>query len=160
MTEISPHLRLGNDSLSHQVKRDVLPIEKPVKRERSKRRLARRTELPRSSSRLKQTPLGHTTAEQKARVADKSCLICGDYLGRCHPAHVVPRGHPKMSEEAASDVRAVVPLCPIDHRLYDDGDVDLLALLEPEYRDSQEWAAGAVGLASAVRSITGERGCA
>ena len=27
----------------------------------------------------------------------------------------------------------------------------------PAWRDSQEWAAGAVGLASAIRSITGER---
>jgi hypothetical protein len=62
-----------------------------------------------------------------------------------------------MSPEAADDVRAVVPLCPEDHYLYDINDLDLLPHLEPEWRDSQEWAAGAVGLASALRSITGDR---
>jgi hypothetical protein len=93
----SPHLRLGADALSHQVKRG---------------------------------------------------------------AHVVPRGHPKMSQPMADDVRAVVPLCPGAkgcHRLFDCGEVDLLPYLEPAWRDSQEWAAGAVGLATAVRSISVER---
>lgn len=60
-----------------------------------------------------------------------------------------------MTEEAANDTRAVVPLCFLCHRLFDDADLDLLPYLEPRWRDSQEWAAGAVGLASALRSITG-----
>jgi hypothetical protein len=94
-------------------------------------------------------------------VANRVCIVCGYHFNECQPAHVVPRGHPKVSEDAANDVRAVVPLCPGPngcHRLFDDGGIDLLPYLEPAWRDSQEWAAGAVGLASAVRSISGERG--
>jgi hypothetical protein len=91
------------------------------------------------------TPLGHCTQEQKERVRDRACIVCEQYAGQCHPAHVVPRGHYKMSRQAADDERAVVPLCPSDHRLFDAGDIDLLPYLEPVWRDSQEWAAGAVG---------------
>lgn len=104
---------------------------------------------------LKRTPLGRTTLEQKQRVGGRACIVCAEHGGRCHPAHVVPRSHPKMSEEAANDLRAVVPLCPTHHRAFDEGRLDLLPYLEPGWRDSQEWAAGAVGLASAMRTITG-----
>ncbi len=65
-----------------------------------------------------------------------------------------------MSPAAADDVRAVVPLCPGPdgcHARFDRDELDLLPHLEPAWRDSQEWAAGAVGLASALRSITGDR---
>lgn len=113
------------------------------------------------SSKLKRTPLGRCTSEQRERVANQVCVVCGGNFGQCEPAHLVPRGHPKMSEHAANDVRAIVPLCPGPmgcHRLFDEGKIDLLPYLEPAWRDSQEWAAGAVGLASAVRSISGERG--
>ncbi len=112
--------------------------------------------LKRSSGPRRKTPLGHCTPEQKARVAEQVCIVCGGYFNACQPAHVVPRGHPKMSPVAADDVRAVVPLCDEDHRLFDRGEIDLTPYLEPAWRDSQEWAAGAVGLASALRSITGD----
>jgi hypothetical protein len=101
--------------------------------------------------------LGHCTPEQKERVANQVCIVCGGFFGVCDPAHVIPRGHPKMSNVAADDVRAVVPLCRVDHIFFDKGQTDLLPYLEPAWRDSQEWAAGAVGLASAMRSITGDR---
>jgi hypothetical protein len=105
----------------------------------------------------RKTPLGHCTLEQKERVAGQVCAVCGEHFDCCEPAHVVPRGHPKMSAVTADDVRAVVPLCHADHRLFDEGKIDLLPHLEPAWRDSQEWAAGAVGLSSALRSITGDR---
>jgi hypothetical protein len=152
---ISPHLRRGGESLSHQAKRGVAPVEKPVKREKSTRRLARRTTLAPTSSRLKATPLGHCTEEQKARVASLACIVCGEHLGHCHPAHVIDRA--SVNAEAADDVRAVVPLCPPCHRMYDDGDLDLSPHLEPRWRDSLGWAVEAVGLFVALRRITGKR---
>lgn len=116
-----------------------------------------RTELKRGRGPRRKSPLGHCTPEQKERVTEQVCVVCGKHFNACQPAHVVPRGHPKMSPVAADDVRAVVPLCPEDHRLFDGGEIDLTLHLEPAWRDSQEWAAGAVGLASALRSITGDR---
>jgi hypothetical protein len=107
-------------------------------------------------SKLKRTPCGRTTEEQKDRVAGQACVACRGHAGDCHPAHLIPRSHPKMTEDAANDVRAVIPLCFAHHRLFDEGQLDLLADLEPAWRDAQEWAAGAVGLATAMRSITGE----
>lgn len=141
--------------MSH--KAGVLPIEKPAKKEKAARQLSRSSSMKRSPSKLRRTPLGHCTDEQKARVAERACAVCRGHAGFCTPAHVVPRGHPKMSDEAADDVRAVVPLCLACHGEFDEGAIDLTAYLEPAYRDSQEWAAGAVGLASALRSITGQR---
>lgn len=119
--------------------------------------LQRKTPLRRGSSKPRRSPLGHCTPEQKERVANQVCIVCGGSFDACQPAHVVPRGHPKVSALAADDVRAVVPLCNEDHRSFDAGKIDLLPYLEPAWRDSQEWAAGTVGLASAMRSITGDR---
>jgi hypothetical protein len=153
---ISPHLRLGNDALSSQAKADVVPIDKPERRKKGPKGLAR-TQMERKPSRLKKTPLGHCTDEQRARVAGQVCIVCGKHFNECHPAHVIPRGHPKMSQMAADDVRAIVPLCLYHHWDYDHDLLDLLPYLEPAWRDSQEWAAGAVGLATAFRVITGER---
>lgn len=148
---VSPHLPLGSDALSREAKLGVVPVEKPERRKKGPKGLAR------SGSKPRKTPLGHCTEAQKARVAELACLICKNWAGSCQGAHVIPRGHPKMTREAADDVRAVVPLCGVCHRLVDEGHIDLLAYLEPAWRDSQEWAAGAVGLATAMRAITGAR---
>ena len=113
--------------------------------------------LKRGPGPSRKTPLGHCTPAQKERVAEQVCCVCGAAFNACEPAHVVPRGHPRVSHVAADDVRAVVPLCHWDHRLFDEGKIDLLPYLEPAWRDSQEWAAGAVGLATAYRAITGDR---
>lgn len=156
----SPHLRIGNDALSQEAKAGVTPIEKPAPRQKATKGLTRTKRMARGASKLKQTPLGHCTPEQKERCSNQVCIVCGRFFNLCEPSHVVPRGHPKMSAIAADDVRAVVPLCPGTdgcHRLFDEDRIDLLPFLEPAWRDSQEWAAGAVGLATAYRSITGER---
>ena len=102
---------------------------------------------------LKRTPLGLCTPAQKERVRDLACIYCGEHAGACHPAHLVPKG--RIPREIADDVRAVVPLCFEHHRAYDDGKLDLSGVLEPRWRDSVEWATGAVGLWKAVGYITG-----
>lgn len=152
---LNPQARHGAEALSSQAKAGVLPIEKPQPRARSPHRLARRTQLNRASKSLKRTPLGHCTPEQKARVRDLACIACGRGLGHCHPAHVIDSGG--LSAEVANDVRAVVPLCPVCHRLYDDLQLDLSPYLEPVWRDAVVWAVEAVGLFRALRRITGQR---
>jgi hypothetical protein len=141
---------------SETAKADVLPIEKPARHAKPRRHLERKTPLKAADGALKRTPLGHCTPLQKARVSGQTCIVCGSWFDKCEAAHVIPRGHSKMSPVAADDPRAVVPLCPWDHRLYDEGKIDLLPHLEPAWREAQEWAAGAVGLATALRVITGE----
>jgi hypothetical protein len=132
-----------------------MPIEKPAKREPSRRPLARRTKLKQGTSRLTVTPLGHCTEEQKERVRDRACIVCAEHRGDCHPAHVIDRG--VVSVEVADDVRAVVPLCFRCHRDYDTGGLDLSPYLEPSWRDAVAWAVEAVGLFRALSRITGKR---
>lgn len=108
-----------------------------------------------ATSRLRRTPLGHCTPLQKERVRDLACIVCGGNAGHCHPAHVIDSG--TLPADVANDVRAVVPLCPECHFQYDHADLDLSPHLEPRWRDSLEWAVGAVGIFTALRRITGRR---
>jgi hypothetical protein len=117
--------------------------------------MKRSAPLQRRMSLRRGSPLGHCTEAQKERVRDLACIVCEEHAGDCHPAHVVPRNG--LPQEVADDVRAVVPLCFKDHRLYDYGLIDLAPHLEPRWRDSVEWAAGAVGLWKALKYITGTR---
>lgn len=157
---LSPYLRLGNDALSHQAKRGVTPIEKPVKRERSKRGLARRTELKQGTTRLKKTPLGHASAEQKAKVERegprldysvieiRALVGLGIDLGPTDPAHITPRPHGGCDSE-----HCICPLPRRLHNLYDEGKLDLLPWLTLE---EQAHAASHLGLLGAVKRTTGE----
>jgi hypothetical protein len=111
--------------------------------------------LKRKAPLRRRTPLGHCTPGQQQRVRGLACIVCGEYTGCCHPAHVIDRAI--VSREAADDERAVVPLCFPDHRAYDDGRLDLLPYLEPGWRDSLEWAVGAVGLLRALCRVTNHR---
>jgi hypothetical protein len=117
--------------------------------------LKRKTSLARGSGPRRRTPLGHCTPEQRERIRGLGCIACGEFAGCCHPAHVIDRA--TLTHEAADDVRAVVPLCPPHHNAYDRGELDLSPYLEPYWRDSQEWAVGAVGLFRALRRITNMR---
>ncbi len=117
--------------------------------------LARTSGLRRGSTRLKRSPLGRATPAQRERVRDLACIVCANGAGHCHPAHVVDRH--LVTEDAANDVRAVVPLCPVCHRLYDDAGLDLSPYLEPRWRDSLGWAVESAGLFTALRRITGTR---
>jgi len=140
---------------SSHVKANVTPIPKPERKKKAPE--LKRTAMTCKPSKLKRTPLGHCTDAQRERVANQVCVVCGKHFNECEPMHFVDRAHPKMSQVAADDERAVVPGCHWCHIEVHEGKIDLLPCLEPAWRDSQEWAAGAVGLASAIRSITGER---
>jgi hypothetical protein len=131
------------------------PLERHTSLKRGSGLKRRKTQFERGSTRLKHGPLGHCTEAQKERVGDLACIVCGEHAGDCHPAHVIPRA--VLPRKVADDPRAVVPLCFECHRLYDNDEIDLSSHLEPRWRDSQEWATGAVGLWRAVRYITGTR---
>jgi hypothetical protein len=115
----------------------------------------KRSELKRGSGPRRRTPLGHCTPDQRERVRDRACIVCGEYAGDCHPAHVIDRA--AVNANCADDVRAVVPLCPMCHRAYDAGLLDLSPHLEPHWRDAVAWAVEAVGLFRALRRITNQR---
>ena len=139
----------GSKAVDHVVdlrsRRKLAPVPAPL-------------DAPRGTRLARTGPIGRTTPEQRARCAEQVCVVCGRHFGLCETAHAVPRGHVKMSEDAANDPRACVPLCPGPdgcHRAVDEGRIELLPHLEPAWRDTQEWAAGAVGIASAYRSLTG-----
>ena len=139
---------------SSAAKSNVTPIARLEKKAKAAKGL-KRSQMERKPSKLKQTPLGHCTPVQRARVKEHACIVCRSHFGECDPAHLIPRGHPKMTPDAAEHPLAVIPLCRECHRAFDDG-MDILSYLEPDWRESQAWAAGAVGLATAMRSITGE----
>jgi hypothetical protein len=89
--------------------------------------------------------------EQRRKVKGRACIVCRRG-GNCHPAHLVDR-----SLGGDDDPRAVVPLCPDDHRAYDEGDLDLLPYLEPHFREEVAYAVELVGLMKALRRITNDR---
>jgi hypothetical protein len=168
---LSPDARHGAESLSQQAKRGVRPIARPERRKPAERKPLRvvsekraasgepiglkRTELAKGTSKLKKGPLGRTTDAQKARVAELACIGCSGFAGECDPAHVIDRND--IPDPVADDVRAVVPLCRACHDLYDERKLDLSRALEPVWRDSWEWAVGAVGFFRALRRITNKR---
>lgn len=92
------------------------------------------------------------TPQQRSKVAGSRCMVC--HASEVHPAHLIDRS---LAPSAGDDPRAVVPLCPVHHREYDDGPLDLSPYLEPRYREQAAWAVEAVGLFSALRRITKAR---
>jgi hypothetical protein len=87
---------------------------------------------------------------QREKVRLVPCIRCG--TDGCHPAHVIDR-----SLGGDDDPRAVVPLCPRCHRLYDDGAISILEHLEPHYRVELAYAVVLVGLVAAIERTTNER---
>jgi hypothetical protein len=81
--------------------------------------------------------------------------VCG--ASQTDAAHLIPRG---LADDGGGDPRAVVPLCREHHRAYDEGGLSLLGFLEPRYRDEMAFAVSRVGLVSALRRITNDRGAA
>lgn len=90
--------------------------------------------------------------EQREKVMGRACIVCRGHAGSCHPAHLVDR-----AIGGDDDPRAVVPLCPDDHRAYDEGQFDLLPYLEPGFREEVAYAVELVGLLAALRRITNDR---
>jgi hypothetical protein len=87
---------------------------------------------------------------QRKKVRLVPCIRCG--RDGVHPAHVIDR-----SLGGDDDPRAVVPLCPECHRLYDVGAISILEHLEPHYRVELAYAVELVGLITAIERITNER---
>lgn len=75
-------------------------------------------------------------AAQRDAVRDLACVVCATHPA--HPAHPIDRS---LAPRAGD---AVVPLCPVHHRDYDDGDLDLLPCLEPRRRENEGWAVEAI----------------
>jgi hypothetical protein len=93
------------------------------------------------------------TAEQKALVQDRACIVCGKQP--CDPAHLIDRS---LAPAAGDDPRAVVPLCRAEcHRAYDEGKLDLSSYLEPYWREAIAWAVETMGLFPTLRRITNKR---
>jgi predicted restriction endonuclease len=86
---------------------------------------------------------------QRAKVAGQRCIVCGAAT-RIDPAHLVPR-----AIGGCDGADCVVALCGTHHRAYDQAGLDLVALLEPDYRREVAHAVLHLGLAGALRHLGG-----
>jgi hypothetical protein len=129
------------------VRRSRIRRRTPLRRGRP---LDRRAPLKRSTA-LKRQPFAAASAVQRAKVAGRRCLVC-DSATRIDPAHLVPR-----SLGGCDDALCVIALCRSCHRRYDRGELDLVAHLEPGHRAEAAHAVQHVGLARALRRISGSR---
>ncbi|MGZ4274759.1 MAG: HNH endonuclease signature motif containing protein [Solirubrobacteraceae bacterium] len=116
----------------------------------------RRFALKRGRALRRSTPLARTSvapasAVQRAKVGGLRCLVCGA-MTRIAPTHLVPR-----SLGGCDEADCVVPLCRVHHRAYDQGGLDLVALLEPRWRREVVHAVGHLGLVGAQRRLSGRR---
>jgi hypothetical protein len=119
------------------------------------KRLERRSTLRRSGPLRRRTPLRRSAVsaaspEQRAKVAGRACLVCGEQPA--DPAHLVPR-----SLGGCDHPDCVVPLCRTHHRLYDRGRLDLLPRLEPHFRAELAHGLLHLGLLRLLRRVTGVR---
>jgi hypothetical protein len=122
---------------------------------RRRKRLQRRAALRRTSRLQRRTPLRRSriapaSDAQRAKVASKRCLVCGERP--VDPVHLVPR-----SLGGCDDADCVVPLCRVHHRMYDRGELELLPYLEPDHRVELSHALLHVGLVALLRRLTGFR---
>jgi hypothetical protein len=85
------------------------------------------------------------SAALRVKIVGGACVVCRQ-TKRITPAHLAPRAlggcdHPDC----------VVPLCWMHHRAYDNGRLELLLHLEPQWRAEVAHAVGHLGLIGAVR---------
>jgi hypothetical protein len=99
---------------------------------------------------LRRRPVSTASDGQRAKVAGRSCLVCG--RRPVDPAHLVPR-----SLGGCDDGQCCVPLCRAHHRLYDRGELDLLPHLEAGHRAELAHALSHVGLMALLQRLTGTR---
>ncbi len=123
-------------------------------RDEKPRESAPRAPLTRRSTPKQRRAISVASPEQRTFVAGQPCLVNAAHEGKVQPAHLIPRG---MLTEGQEDARAVVPLCPSCHRLYDDGNLSLLEYLEPRFRVEIAFAVERFGLLSTLRRVTNER---
>lgn len=120
---------------------------RPLERHSSLRRttpLRRKTALARKS-------WAAASAPQRVKVGGRRCLAC-NRATRIDPAHVVAR-----SLGGCDDALCVVALCRDCHRRYDRGELDLVPHLEPDLRAEAAHAVEHLGLAGALRRLSGTR---
>ena len=120
--------------------------------------LDRRTTLRRGRKGLKNTPLGHASPAQKAKVEREGCRLShlinsqGHYMGVepvvVDPAHITPRG-----VGGCDDPLCICPLTRRNHLLYDRGELDILPYLTLE---EQAHAVLHVGILGALKRTTGD----
>ncbi len=89
---------------------------------------------------------------QRAAVKDQGCLLCGE--GPAQPAHLIDR---QMLADGQEHELAVIPLCALHHRGYDDGTLSVLEALEPYHRDILAYAVQRFGLISTLERVTNSR---
>lgn len=113
-----------------------------------------RTPLKRTvkATATKRRPISEASPQQRAAVALKACVVCRE--SPTDPAHLIPVG---MCPDGDGDPRAVIPLCRVHHREYDEGGLDLLPYLEPHFRAELAFAVERFGLLSTVRRVTNQR---
>lgn len=145
----------------------VYPIAKPVKREKAARGLSRKSQMERKPSKLKKTPLGHASAEQRekveregpritwellpehtVRLAEERLWFARGGLTPVDPAHVTPR-----AVGGCDDPLCVIGLPRVLHLLYDAGELDILPHLT---HDEQAHAVSHLGILGALKRTTGE----
>jgi hypothetical protein len=118
------------------------------------RRAPVRQELRSAPAKPRRKAISEASHAQRAATRDRACVVCDQGAGACHPAHIIPRGVTSVGQD---DPRAVVPLCAVHHRLYDEGGLSILEFLEPHYRVELAFAVERVGLLSTLRRVTNER---
>ena len=125
----------------------------PLRRSPSLRRAsALRAATPlRRRTPLQRAPSLAASQAQRDKVRDQRCTVCG-VTTAIEPAHVIPR-----SLGGCDDPDCVVALCRLHHRAYDRGRLDLVPYLEPRHRREAAHAVAHVGLAAALRRISGQR---
>lgn len=105
---------------------------------------------------MKRSRLGHASSEQKAKVAQQGCRIptpdwaegFDDAGIVIDPAHVTPRPHGGCDHEDC-----VIGLSRRFHRLYDEGELDILPYLTLA---EQAHAVSHLGILGALKRTTGE----
>lgn len=111
----------------------------------------KRTQMQRKPSKLKRTPLGHASPEQKAKVAREGArLSFFDEPWDTMPdaAHVTPRAIGGCDNELC-----VIGLHRKQHKLYDEDKLDILPYLTLE---EQAHAVSHLGILGALKRTTGD----
>lgn len=119
-------------------------------RERRSTFAAKSTELKRTAPSKRSRGISPASPAQRSKIASEVCVVCQSEL--VHPAHLIDR-----SLGGDDDPRAIVALCPLHHREYDDGHLSILEYLEPHYRAELSYAVELVGLITALERITNRK---
>jgi len=123
-----------------------------VRRTRLRRRPLRPgTRAPCRRTPPARAPFAPASAAQRDAVRGQPCIVCGGRTA-VDPAHLVPR-----SLGGCEHRLCVVALCRAHHRAYDQGGLDLVPHLEPRLRAQADHAVAHLGLAGALRRLSGGR---